>query len=109
MVHSLELDDLVTSLPNGIDTIIGENGSILSGGKKQRVSIARAMIRNPDFIIFDESTSALDNETENCINDIIKKLSLKTIVLIIAHKKSALCICKKVYEIENRKFIEYKD
>ena len=109
VITQLRLDSLVDSLPLGLNTLIGENGSLLSGGQKQRVGIARALVRSPEFIIFDEATSALDPETETVINAVIKKQSEKAIVLIIAHKDSAFDICDKVYTIENKKIIELEE
>lgn len=86
---------------NKLDMTIGEGGSSLSGGQKQRIGIARALAREPQFIIFDEATSALDSDTEQEVNNIIKEISINTTVLIIAHKESALEICDRVYEVKN--------
>lgn len=95
---------------NKLDMTIGEGGSSLSGGQKQRIGIARALAREPQFIIFDEATSALDTETEQEINKLIKEISKYITVLIIAHKSSALEICNKVYKIKNNTLqLEEKD
>lgn len=106
IISNLKLDSLVESLPAGINTILSENGDSLSGGQKQRIGIARALARKPEFIIFDEATSALDIETEDTVNKYIKRISLDCTVLIIAHKKSALEICDKVYKISNKNLNE---
>ena len=106
IISNLKLDSLVESLPEGINTILSENGDSLSGGQKQRIGIARALARKPEFIIFDEATSALDIETEDTVNKYIKRISLHCTVLIIAHKKSALEICDKVYKISNKNLNE---
>lgn len=91
---------------NKLGLTIGEGGSSLSGGQKQRIGIARALARKPQFIIFDEATSALDIETEKEINKLINEISKDITILIIAHKKSALEICDKVYIIKHNKLIE---
>jgi len=108
ILSGLKLDSLVKSLPDGFETIIGEDGSFLSGGQKQRIGIARALIREPEILIFDEATSSLDVETEKSINEYIHKLKYKCIIVIIAHKESALEICDEVYIIKNKSLTEYK-
>lgn len=84
------------------NTIIGEKGSRLSGGQKQRIGIARALYNNPEILIFDESTSSLDNETEQKIISEINTFKRKKTVIIISHKKEILKNCDHIYTIKNK-------
>lgn len=102
MVRALkaaQLWDFVNNLPQGIDTMVGEQGVRLSGGQKQRIGIARALYRNPVFLVLDEATSALDNETERAIVETIDHLKGKLTVLIIAHRLSTIENCDHVYKV----------
>ena len=96
------LKNFSQTLPENINTIIGEKGSRLSGGQKQRVGIARALYNNPEILIFDESTSSLDNETEQKIISEINTFKRKKTVIIISHKKEILKNCDHIYTIENK-------
>jgi len=96
-----QLRQKINSLPNGVETNVGNDGTKLSGGERQRIAIARAIYRNPEILFMDESTSALDIKTENLIlNDIKKNFPKKTIVMI-AHRKTSLEKCDKVWILEN--------
>ena len=97
------LKDFLYNTKNGFNTIIGENGSKISGGEMQRICIARALYNNPEFLILDEATSALDKETEILL---IKNLfKLKKTIVFISHKLSSLKKCDRIFKIENKKFV----
>jgi ABC-type multidrug transport system fused ATPase/permease subunit len=85
-----QLDQLVASLPNGYDYVVGERGALLSGGQRQRVGIARALYGEPDVLIMDESTSALDSETEREIMTTVAGLKASTTVVLVAHRASTI-------------------
>lgn len=102
VLRMVDLDKFVLSLENGIYTLIGENGSKLSGGQKQRLGIARALYNNPEILIFDESTSALDNETENNILNTIKQLKASKTIILVSHNMNVVSICDKIYKINNK-------
>ena len=95
------LDDFVRSLPDGLDTQIGERGMRLSGGQKQRIGIARALYHDPDVLFFDEATSALDNETETAIMESVNSLQGKKTMIIIAHRLTTIENCDVVYRVED--------
>ena len=100
--------DFVKKLPEGINTIIGENGQGLSEGQAQRISIARAVLRDAPVILLDEATSALDVDTEEkVLKNIIKKDS-KKICIVTTHRPSVLDICERVYRINKTNFEEIK-
>ncbi len=100
------LADFVRSLPEGLDTRIGERGSRLSGGQKQRIGIARALYPDPQVLIFDEATSALDNDTETAIMESITNLHGKKTMIIIAHRLTTIEDCDKVYRVDNELITE---
>lgn len=102
------LKEFVSTLPNGIDTVIGERGVKFSGGQRQRIAIARALYFDPQILILDEATSALDNDTETAIMDAINKLSGKMTLIIIAHRVTTLRCCDKIFEVTNGKIVERK-
>ena len=91
-----QLSDLIQSLPNGVDTFVGERGAKLSGGQRQRLGIARAMFTAPKLLVLDEATSALDGQTEALISDSILKLSGEVTVLVIAHRLSTIKSIDKI-------------
>lgn len=91
--------DFVTSLPQGLDTIIGERGLKLSGGQRQRIVLARLFLRNVDIYIFDEATSALDQHSETLVQDTIKNLAKDKTLIIVAHRESSIRLCNKVVKI----------
>ena len=95
------IDKLTKNLDDNVDTFIGENGSQLSGGQIQRIGFARAIYKNPKFIVLDEITSSLDNNNEKIILDSVKSLSQKMTVLLISHREEPLKICKRVFELKN--------
>jgi ATP-binding cassette subfamily B multidrug efflux pump len=99
------VDEFVSQMPNGYDTIIGERGLGLSGGQKQRISIARALVRNPKVLIMDDSTSALDMETEYAIEKAIEKRKGIT-KFIIAHRISAVKNADEILYFEDGKIVE---
>ncbi len=107
-VSEAQLEKLVDSLPDGIETVIGENGVRLSGGQRQRIGIARALYGNADVLFFDEATSALDNETEQAVMESIDGLKDKKTMVIIAHRLTTIENCDKIYKIENGKIVEEK-
>ena len=98
-LNDAEIYNFVLNLDNKLDTVVGERGVKLSGGQIQRIGIARELYRNPELIIFDESTSALDEKTENQIIECIKKLKGKITTVIISHRDNLLKICDKIIRI----------
>ncbi len=100
--------NLLKRAENGLDTLIGESGIKVSGGEKQRLSIARALLRNPHLIIFDEATSALDSLTEEEISKTIREISLRKdlITIMIAHRLSTVMQADKIYVLELGKIVE---
>ena len=98
-IYEAQLEGLVSSLPNGIDTHIGERGIRLSGGQRQRIGIARALYRNTPILVFDEATSALDNDTETEITAAIKLLKGSRTIIVIAHRLSTIEHCDRVVEM----------
>ena len=100
-----QMKEFVESLPDGLDTVTGENGVRLSGGQRQRIGIARALYSKPQFLVMDEATSSLDGETEQAIVNAINRLSGDITILIIAHRLSTIENCDIVYRIENGKAV----
>ena len=96
-------DEFINKLPNKFDTIIGENGIRLSGGEKQRLSIARAMLKKSKIILLDEATSSLDAETESKIQEAIKLLTKNRTTLVIAHRLSTIMNSNKIYVVDDGK------
>ena len=93
------LDEFVKSLPDGVETGIGERGIRISGGQRQRISIARALYEDPEVLVLDEATSALDNETEAAIMDSINRLHGRKTLVIIAHRLQTIEKCDMVYRV----------
>lgn len=99
---------IIDESKDGLDTLLGEGGKMVSGGEKQRLAIARALVRNPRVLIFDEATSALDSLTEEEITDILKEISAgkKQIILMIAHRLSTIMHADRIYVLEKGKIVE---
>ena len=105
VLKEAQLDEFIKTLPNGLDTGIGERGIRLSGGQRQRIGIARALYNNPEVLILDEATSALDNDTEAAIMESINRLHGKKTLIIIAHRLQTIEKCDLVYRVENGKAV----
>ena len=105
-IKSAKLEELISSLPNGINTIVGERGANLSGGQIQRIGIARALYNNPEILVFDEATSALDINNEVEIIKTINSLKGKKTIIFISHRPSTLSNCDRIYKIENGFLLE---
>ena len=99
------LDDFISGLPKGYDTIVGEGGVNLSGGQRQRLAIARALVQKTKIILFDEATSALDNETQNKIQEAINNLKESYTIVIIAHRLSTIMNCDNLFFMQDGKII----
>ncbi len=99
-------DSFVSNLPNGYMTTIGENGKLLSGGEKQRISIARAIIKNAPIVLLDEVTSALDIQNENLIQKAISHITKNKTVIVIAHKLNTTKDCDNILVFDNGRIVE---
>jgi ATP-binding cassette subfamily B protein len=107
VLHKASCDKLLERAEDGLNSTIGEGGIKVSGGEKQRLSIARAILRNPNLLIFDEATSALDSITEEEINATIRNISDKNrITVLIAHRLSTVMHADKIFVLEQGKIIE---
>ena len=107
IVQQLGLVQFIEKLPNGFNTQIGENGTSLSGGEKQRLAIARALYKNPEILIFDEATSSLDSESEQHVKAVIQNLKQQgKTMLIIAHRLSTVIDADKIAILEDGVLIE---
>ena len=104
-LREAQLDEFVKSLPDGVNTSIGERGIRISGGQRQRIGIARALYYDPEVLILDEATSALDNDTEAAIMDSINSLHGKKTLVIIAHRLQTIEKCDMIYRVENGKAV----
>jgi ABC-type multidrug transport system fused ATPase/permease subunit len=101
-----QIEEFVKSLPEGLDTIIGENGVRISGGQRQRIGIARALYNQPTVLVLDEATSALDNDTEDGIMNSISALHGKKTIIIVAHRLRTVAMCDQLFLLENGKVIK---
>ena len=103
IIENVQLGKFIKQLPEGIKTEIGERGLRISGGEKQRIVIARILFNNPNILIFDESTNALDVETENKIIDLIYKFKEENkTIIFVSHRKNTLEKCDHIYKLKNK-------
>ncbi len=109
VLREARLDEFVKSLPEGLDTGIGERGIRLSGGQRQRIGIARALYYDPEVLILDEATSALDNDTEGAIMESINSLHGRKTLIIIAHRLQTIEKCELVYRVEDGKLVRERE
>ncbi len=109
VLREARLDEFVKSLPEGLDTGIGERGIRLSGGQRQRIGIARALYYDPEVLILDEATSALDNDTEGAIMESINSLHGRKTLIIIAHRLQPIAKCELVYRVEDGKLVRERE
>lgn len=100
------LDDFIASLPDGVETHVGERGLKLSGGEKQRVAIARTILKNPSILVFDEATSALDSRSEQAVMSAIKEVSQERTTIIVAHRLSTIVDCDRILVLDEGRLIE---
>ena len=105
-IQSAHLEETINTLPDGLDTALGERGLTLSGGQRQRVAIARAMLRNAPIVILDEATSALDNESEAIVQKAMDNLMQNRTVFIIAHRLSTIKNADRIIVINDGEVVE---
>jgi len=105
IIQKTQLKNLVNSLPDKENTIIGERGQRISGGERQRIGIARALFKEPQILIFDESTASLDAETEKKIIEIIDNISKELTIILVSHKAELIRNCDKVIKLESGEII----
>jgi len=103
---SADLSELLSRLPEGLDTVVGERGLKLSGGEKQRLAISRVILKAPKIIVFDEATSSLDSQSERAILDALNKISNDATTMVIAHRLSTVVDADEIVVMENGKVVE---
>lgn len=106
VIEEAHVAEFALSLPNGLNTLVGQRGLMLSGGQKQRVAIARALIKNPKILILDEATSALDSESELLIQKAMENLTKGRTVLTIAHRLSTIRNASSIAVLQDGRIIE---
>lgn len=99
-------DDFVSGLPQGLDTVVGERGVLVSGGERQRLSLARALLRQPDVLVLDEATSSLDSETERRIQQAIEGLHRQMTILIVTHRLSMISGADDIHVLDGGRLVE---
>lgn len=104
-LEQAQIKEFVEKLPNGLDTIVGERGIKFSGGQKQRIAIARALYNQPEILVMDEATAALDNETETAVMESIDALQGQVTMIIVAHRLTTIRNCDVIYEIVDGKAV----
>ena len=105
-IKAAQLEDFVNSLPDGMETIVGERGVRLSGGQRQRIGMARALYHDPDVLVLDEATSALDTATEMGVMQAVMALHGEKTIIIVAHRLSTVKHCDRLYRLDKGKVIE---
>ena len=104
--RAAQIHDLIAALPDGYDTVVGERGYRFSGGEKQRIAIARTVLRNPPVLVLDEATSALDNETERAVQRALEDLSEGRTVIEIAHRLSTVRAADQIVVLDRGEIAE---
>jgi ATP-binding cassette subfamily B protein len=104
--ESAHIREFIESLPDKYDTMVGERGLKLSGGEKQRVAIARTLLKNPRILIFDEATSALDSKTEKIIQAELREIAANRTTLVIAHRLSTIVDADEILVMEHGRIVE---
>jgi len=109
VINALEMANLlefVQTLPEGLDTVVGERGVRLSGGQRQRLGIARALYGKPEVIVLDEATSALDDRTEREIVESLREISRHRTLIVVAHRTSTLAHCSRILRIDRGRIVQ---
>jgi ABC-type multidrug transport system fused ATPase/permease subunit len=105
-LKSAQLEGFVASLPEGLDTVVGERGVRLSGGQRQRIGIARALYHRPSVLVLDEATSSLDTETEHEVMKAVQALQGDKTVIIVAHRLSTVEYCDRLYRLDAGRIVD---
>ncbi len=106
VVHMARVDEFVSSLPKGLETLIGEDGVMLSGGQRQRIAIARALMRDPRVIILDEATSALDTVSERHVQEAMRQLTTGRTTFVVAHRLSTIRSANRIVVLKEGRIVE---